>query len=134
MKKTLTIMTVAIVAIGAAVMAFAAVTAPKSSATTSFCHATTLSIKVATTAAPGKTLTVTGKEARVPEHTVKATLQSRKSTSTTWVNGASVNLSSTGSYSLKWKAPAKKGSYKIRVRITHSGASHKSATRTVAVK
>ncbi len=58
---------------------------------------------------------------------MKATLQSRKATSTKWINGASANLSATGSYSLKWKAPAKKGKYKIRVRVTHSGTSNTSA-------
>ena len=34
---------------------------------------------------------------------------------------------SSGAYSLKWKAPAKKGKYKIRVRVTHSGTSNTSA-------
>lgn len=134
MKKTVTITTLAIVAMAGAVMLFAGVTAPKTSATTSRCHTTTLSIAAATTVAPGKSIRVTGAEAQVPEHSVKATLQSRKSTSTRWVNGASANLSASGSYSLKWKAPTRKGSYKIRVRITHAGASHKSATKTVAVK
>ena len=134
MKKSLTIMTVVIVAIVGAVMALAVITAPESSATSSLCHVTNLSIKAPASVVAGKTITVTGQEAKVPAHTVKATLQSRKSTATRWVNGASVNLSSTGAYALKWKAPAKKGSYKVRVRITHLGASHKSATRTVAVK
>ena len=76
---------------------------------------------------------MTGSEPQSPAHTVKATLQSRLSTSKTWVNGKSANLSS-GAYSLKWKAPAKKGKYKIRVRVTHSGASNTSAVKTVTVK
>ena len=134
MNKRLTIVTLAIVVIAGAVMLFAGVTAPKTSATTSLCHVTTLSIKAPRTVARGKTITVTGKEAKAPAHSLKATLQSRKSTSAKWVNKATANLSSAGGYSLKWKAPAKKGSYKIRVRITHSGASHTSATKTVKVK
>ena len=134
MKKTLTITTLAIVVIAGAVMAFAGVTAPKSSATTSKCHATALSITAPSSIARSKTITVTGSEAAVPGHTVKATLQRRKSTATKWVNGASASLGSAGEYSLKWKAPAKKGTYKIRVRVTYSGASHTSATKTVKVK
>jgi hypothetical protein len=77
---------------------------------------------------------VTGAEARPPAHTVKATLQSRLATAKRWINGASVNLSSSGAYSLKWRAPAKKGKYKIRVRVTHSGASNTSIVKTVTVK
>ena len=65
--------------------------------------------------------------------TVKATLQSRRSTSKKWVNRASRNLSG-ASYSLKWKAPTKKGKYKIRVRVTHLSASKTSAVKTVVVK
>ena len=64
---------------------------------------------------------------------MKATLQSRRATSKKWVNGASRNLAS-GSYSLKWKAPTKKGKYKIRVRVTHLSASSTSAVKTVVVK
>lgn len=131
MKKTFTVTTLAVVALAGAAMLFAGVTAPKSDATASLCHAITLSIKTASTVASGKTIKVAGAEARAPAHAVKATLQSRKSTATKWVNGATANLSSSGAYSLKWKAPAKKGTYKIRVRITHAGASHRSATRTV---
>ena len=44
-----------------------------------------------------------------------------------------MNLSS-GGYTLKWKAPAKKGKYKIRVRVAHSSASNVSACKTVTVK
>lgn len=134
MKKTLTITTLAIVVIAGAVMLFAGVTAPKTSATTSLCHATTLSIKAPRTVARGKTIRVSGKEAKAPAHSVKATLQSRKSTSTKWVNKATANLSSVGGYALKWKAPAKKGKYKIRVRVTHLSASSTSAVKTVVVK
>jgi hypothetical protein len=134
MKKTLTITTLTIVALAGAVMAFAGVTAPKTSATTSKCHATALSITAPGTAASGTTITVAGAEAKAPTHPVKATLQSRKPSSTKWVNGKSANLSSAGGYSLKWKAPAKKGTYKIRVRVTHGSASHTSATKKVVVK
>ena len=91
MKKTLTITTLVIVAIAGAVMAFAGVTAPKSSATTSKCHATALSITAPSSIARSKTITVAGSEAAVPGHTVKATLQRRKSTATKWVNGASAS-------------------------------------------
>ena len=131
MRKALTI---GILAVAVAVMAFAGVTAPRTSATNSLCHSTTLSIKAPASVKAGKRITVTGAEAKSPAHTVKATLQSRRSTSRKWVNGASVNLTSAGAYSLKWKAPAKKGKYKIRVRVTHSGSANMSAVRTVRVK
>ena len=133
MRKTVSILTLSAVVIAGAVMAFAGVTAPKSNATSSLCHSTTLSIKAATTVAAGRTITVTGREAQVPSHTVNATLQYRKATAPKWINGASTTLSSTGSYALKWKAPLKKGKYKLRVRVTHSGASNTSAVRTVTV-
>lgn len=130
MRKALTI---GVLALAVAVMAFAAVTAPKSGATSSLCHSSTLTISVPSSVKAGKTITVTGSEPQTPAHTVKATLQSRLSTSTKWINGTSMNLAS-GAYSLKWKAPAKKGKYKIRVRVTHSGASNTSAVKTVTVK
>jgi ABC-type uncharacterized transport system YnjBCD substrate-binding protein len=78
-------------------------------------------------------VTVTGSEGKSPAHTVKATLQSRLSTSKKWVNGASASLSS-GSYSLKWKAPNKKGKYKIRVRVVYLSTTNTSAVKTVTVK
>jgi len=133
MRKTITISTLAAVAIAGAVMAFAGITAPRTDATSSLCHKTKLSISAAATATAGSTVAVTGSEAQTPEHSVKATLQSRLSTSKKWVNGASRNLSGAG-YSLKWKAPAKKGTYKIRVRVTHGSASNASAVKTVVVK
>ena len=78
---------------------------------------------------------MTGAEAKAPAHTVTATLQSRLSTSSeVGQRRVTANLSSAGAYSLKWKAPAKKGKYKIRVRVTHSGASNTSAVKTVTVK
>jgi len=134
MKKTITISTLAAVVVAGAVMLFAGIAAPRTSATAALCHSTTLSIKAPLTALAGKTIKVRGSEAKKPAHAVKATLQSRRSTSKKWINGASANLSSAGSYSLKWKAPAKKGKYKIRVRVTHVSASHTSAVRTVTVK
>jgi hypothetical protein len=35
---------------------------------------------------------------------------------------------------MKWKAPAKKGKYKLRVRVAYSGVSNTSAVKTVTVK
>jgi hypothetical protein len=134
MKRTITISTLAAVVVAGAVMLFAGIAAPRTSATAALCHSTTLSIRAPLTALAGTTIKVTGAEARKPAHTVKATLQSRLSTSTKWINGASANLSSAGSYSLKWKAPAKKGKYRIRVRVTHVSASHTSVVKTVLVK
>jgi hypothetical protein len=133
MRKALTLGTIGILALAVAVMAVAGITAPKSDATSSLCHSSTLSITAPATAKAGKSITVTGSEPQTPAHTVTATLQYRLSTSKAWRNGASQNLSS-GAYSLKWKAPAKKGKYKVRVRVTHSGASNTSATKTVTVK
>ena len=133
MKKTITISTLAAVVIAGAVMLFAGVVAPRTSATPALCHSTTLSISVDTTATAGTRVAVTGSLARMPQHAVKATLQSRLSTSKRWINGASASLSG-ASYKLKWKAPAKKGKYRIRVRVTHVSASHTSAVKTVVVK
>ena len=134
MRRPLTALTIGIVALAVAVMAFAGVMAPRSGATATLCHTTTLSIKAPLSVKAGGRITVTGAEARPPAHTVKATLQSRLATSKRWINGASDNLSSSGAYSLKWKAPAKKGKYKIRVRVTYSGTANTSAVRTVTVK
>ncbi len=134
MRKALTTLTIAIVAVAVAVMAVAGITAPRSGATTSLCHSTALSIKAPASVRAGGRITVSGAEAKAPAHTVKATLQSRLATAKRWINGATVNLSSSGAYSLKWKAPAKKGKYKIRVRVTHSGAANTSLVKTVTVK
>jgi len=133
MKRTITISTLAAVVVAGAVMLFAGVTAPRTNATPALCHSTKLSITAPTSATAGTTVTVRGSEARTPAHTVKATLQSRRSTSKNWVNRASGNLSG-GSYSLRWKAPTKKGKYKIRVRVTHLSAWSTSAVKTVVVK
>jgi hypothetical protein len=126
-------LTIGILAVAVAIMAFAGISAPKTDATTSLCHSTALSISAPASVKVGKSIAVTGSEARMPAHTVKATLQSRLSTSKTWVNGKSADLVS-GKYSLKWKAPAKKGKYKVRVRVTANGASNTSAVKTVTVK
>ena len=133
MKRTITISTLAAVVVAGAVMLFAGVTAPRTNATPALCHSTKLSIKAPASVKAGKRITVTGSEAQTPAHAVKATLQSRLSTSKKWVNKASTNLSN-GSYSLKWKAPAKKGKYKLRVRVTHGSASNTSVVKTVRVK
>ena len=133
MKKALAGITIAIVAIAGGVMAIAGITAPQSGATSSYCHTLTLSITAPATATAGKTIKVTGGEPQPPAHTVTATLQSRLSTSKAWVNGASVNLKG-GAYSIKWKAPSKQGTYKLRVRVTHGAASHSSAAATVTVQ
>jgi len=133
MKRTITISTLAAVVVAGAVMLFAGVTAPRTNATPALCHSTKLSITAPTSATAGTTVTVRGSEARTPAHTVKATLQSRRSTSKNWVNRASGNLSG-GSYSLRWKAPTKKGKYKIRVRVTYLSAWSTSAVKTVVVK
>lgn len=134
MRRPLATLTIGILAVAVAVMAFAGVTAPKSGATASLCHSTTLSIKAPLNVKAGRRIIVTGAEARRPAHAVKATLQSRRATAKRWINGASVNLSSSGAYSLKWRAPAKKGKYKIRVRVAYSGTANTSVVRTVTVK
>jgi hypothetical protein len=134
MRKALLTLTIGVVAVAAAVMAVAGVSAPRTSATPAYCHSTALSITAPKTATAGKSIKVTGAEAQVPAHTVKATLQYRKATATAWKNGASANLSASGSYSLKWKAPTAKGKYKVRVRVLHGSASNASAAKSVTVK
>ncbi len=134
MRKALLTLTIGAVAVAAAVMAVAGITAPRTSATPSLCHSSTLSISAPRTATAGKSIKVTGGEPQTPAHTVKATLQYRKATAKAWKNGASANLSSSGAYSLKWKAPSAKGKYKVRVRVTHSSSSNTSAAKTVTVK
>jgi hypothetical protein len=126
-------LTIGILALAVAVMAFAGISAPKTDATTSLCHSTSLSISAPASVKVGKSIAVTGSEARTPAHTVRATLQYRLSTAKAWVNGKSADLVS-GKYSLKWKAPAKKGKYKVRVRVSANGASNTSAVKTVTVK
>ena len=133
MKKSLTGLTVAAVALAAATMTFAAVDAPRSGATPTLCHATELLIAAPASAKAGSTIRVSGAEVVPPAHAVKATLQYRLASGGAWKNGASRNLSH-GAYSLKWKAPATKGSYEIRVRVTHESTSNTSAIRTVKVK
>jgi hypothetical protein len=134
MRKALLALTIGLIAVTATVMAVAGLTAPRSSATPTLCHSTTLSIKAPRSVAAGKTIRVTGREAQAPAHTVRATLQYKKATAKTWKNGKSANLSSSGTYSLKWRAPSAKGKYKIRVRVTHSGTSNTSAVRRITVK
>jgi hypothetical protein len=126
-------LTIGILALAVAVMAFAGISAPKTDATTSLCHSTSLSISAPASVKVGKSIAVTGAEARTPAHTVRATLQYRLATAKAWVNGKSADLVS-GKYSLKWKAPAKKGKYKVRVRVSANGASNTSAVKTVTVK
>ncbi len=132
MRKALLTLTVAVVA--AAVMAVAGVTAPPNSATPSLCHSSTLSITAPKTATAGKTIKVAGTEPQAPSHSVKATLQFKKATAAAWKNGASANLSASGSYSLKWKAPTAKGKYKVRVRVLHGSTSSVSAAKAVTVR
>ena len=124
MKKRLTTVTVVAAVLAAAVMVFAAVDTARTSATPSLCHSTALSIKAPATARAGKTVTVSGAEAQKPAHDVTATLQYRLGAGA-WKNGA---------YSLKWKAPAKKGTYQVRVRVSTGGASNTSAVKKIAVK
>jgi hypothetical protein len=133
MRKTLLTLTIGVVAVAAAVMAIAGVTAPRTSATTAFCHSTALSISAPSTATAGQTVQITGGEARVPQHSVKATLQYKKSTAKAWKNGASASLNGSGGYSLNWKAPSVKGKYKVRVRVTHGSASNMTSAKTVKV-
>lgn len=133
MKRTLTTLTISVLVMATAAMVGLALASPKSSATSSLCHASKPSVAVAaTTVVHGKTLLVTGGEPQVPAHSVKATVQYRLSSSKLWKNGASKNLSG-AAYSISWKAPAKKGTYKLRVRVTHGSASNTSVTKTVTV-
>jgi hypothetical protein len=132
MKKTITISTLAAVAVAAAVMAFAGFTAPQTSATPSLCHAAKPSIVAPASVTAKTTVAITGSVGSAPAHSVTATLQSRLSSKKKWVNVASGSLNG-GGYSLNWKAPAKKGTYKLRVRIVHASASNMSAAQTVTV-
>jgi hypothetical protein len=125
--------TVVTLVIAAAVMLVAGFAAPRTSATTQRCHSTPTVIAAPATAKARSVVSITGGEGAVPQHKVTATLQYRKSSSKTWVNGASKSLASNGAYSLKWKAPKKTGKYKVRVRVTHGGASHTSAVKTIVV-
>ena len=127
--KTVTAVTLAI---AAAVMLVAGFAAPRTSATPQLCHVTQTVIAAPATAKARSVVAITGGEGAVPQHSVTATLQYRKASSKAWINGASKSLSN-GAYSLKWKAPKKIGKYKVRVRVTHAGASHTSAVKTVVV-
>jgi hypothetical protein len=133
MKKFITLSTVLTFAVAGALLVAVGFAAPKSDATTSLCHAMTLAIKAPATAKPGSTVTVKGTAGQAPSHAVKATLQYRKATATAWKNGATASMSAAG-YSLTWKVPAAKATYKVRVRLTHLSASRISAAKTVVVK
>ena len=128
--KTVTAVTLVI---AAAVVLVAGFAAPRTSATSQLCHSTQTTITAPATAKAKSVVVITGGEGAVPQHSVKATLQYRRSSSKKWINGASKNLSS-GAFSLKWKAPKKAGKYKVRVRVTHAGAAHASAVKTITVK
>lgn len=130
-KRLVTTVAVAVV-LAAAVMVYAAVDTARSGATPSLCHSTALSIKAPRTARAGSTIAVKGAEAQTPAHDVKATLQFKRTSASAWTNGASASLAN-GSYSLKWKAPAKKGAYQLRVRVSHGSASNLSAVKKVTV-
>ncbi len=133
MKRTLTTLTISVLVIATAAMVGLGLASPKTEAHTSLCHANKPAIAVAaTTVVHGQTLLVTGGEPQVPGHSVKATVQYHLSSSKIWKNGASKNLSG-AAYSISWKAPAKKGKYKIRVRVTYSGVFNTSATKSVTV-
>jgi hypothetical protein len=133
MRKRLLTLTVAAVVLAAAVMVFAAVDTARSGATPSLCHSTSLSIAAPATAKAGTTVQITGSEGATPQHDVSATLQYKAPKSSKWKNGASATLSG-ASYTLSWKVPAKKGAYKVRVRVTHLSASNLSATKKVTVQ
>ena len=133
MKRTLTTLTISALVMATAALVGLGLASPRSSATPSLCHANKPVIAVgSTTVAAGQTLSVTGGEPQVPQHGVTATLQYRLSTAKVWKNGKSKSLSG-AAYSLSWKAPAKKGKYKLRVRVTHAGASNTTATKTITV-
>ena len=133
MKKSIRSLTIVAVVLAVAAMAFAAIDTARSAATPSLCHSTTLSITAPKTATAGSTVPVKGAEGATPQHSVTATLQYKLASASKWKNGASADLNG-ASYSLSWKAPAKKGAYKLRVRVAHLSASNTSAARTVVVK
>jgi hypothetical protein len=133
MRRKLTTLTIVAVVLTAAVMVFAAVDTARSSATPSFCHSTALSITAPATATAGSTVQVTGAEGATPQHDVTATLQYKLASAKTWKNGPSTTLSG-AAYALNWKAPAKKGAYKVRVRVVHLSASNTSAAKKVTVQ
>jgi hypothetical protein len=134
MKRTLTTITILVLAVAAATMVGMGLAAPKTSATASICHAAKPGIALgSTTVAHGLTVSVTGGLVQgVPQHGVTATLQYRLSSAKTWKNGPSKPLNG-AAYSITWKAPAKTGAYKVRVRVSHAGASNTSVAKAIAV-
>jgi hypothetical protein len=133
MKRMLTVLTAAVVVLAAVVLAIAVAGAPRTGATTALCHMTTLSIEAPPVVKARKTVTVVGAEAVPPTHAVKATLQYRLASKKAWRNGGSENLTN-GAYALKWKAPAKKGLYELRVRVTRQSTANASEIVTVKVR
>jgi hypothetical protein len=131
-SRSMKMVTTLTLVVAAAVMLIAGVAAPRTSATPQLCHSTPLVIVAPATAKARSAVMITGGEGQVPQHDVTATLQSRLASSKAWVNGPSKSLAN-GQYSLKWKAPKKTGKYKVRVRVTHAGASHTSAVKTIVV-
>jgi len=129
MKKKVRALSIFAIVMACAAMMTVIVASSKASTTTTLCHSTSLSIS----ATVGKSITVQGSLGKKPQHVVKATLQTRLSTSSKWTNRSTVKFSG-AKYSIKWAIPAKKGTYKVRVRISHLTASRMSATRAIKVK
>ena len=134
MKKALLTLTIAVVAVSAAVMAVVGLTAPLTSATPSLCHSSTLTITAPKTATRGTAITVTGGEPQTPA----AHRQSDAAVQEGDRDGVEERRLDQPRRLRRLLAQvegsAAKGKYKVRVRVTHSSASNTSAAKTVTVK
>ena len=136
MKRVLTI---AILAVACAVIAYAGATAQQTGARSVTCHATypPVSIKAPSSVKHGQTVNVTVSLAKSLGHGLSLTMQYRPPGSSKWrAYGISAHMAKTP-YTIKWKAPKSAGKYKLRVKAeyadeTGSGTTY-SGVRSITV-
>jgi len=131
------ILTIVLLVLMVSVMGYAGVTAPSITAQPDTCHSTAVALKARDTVRARRTLTLTVSLARGLDHGLNLTLQYRKATSSTWRAYGNQALMHSSPYQLKWKAPARTGKYKLRVKVEYTdieSATTYSAVKTVRVK
>ena len=117
MKRILTIVLLVLMVL---VMGYAGVTAPSITAQPDTCHSTAVALKARDTVRVRRTLTLTVSVTRSLGHYLSLTLQYRKATASTWRTYGSQVLMHDSPYQLKWKAPARTGRYKLRVKVVYT--------------
>ena len=131
------ILTIVLLVLMVSVMGYAGVTAPSITAQPDTCHSTAVALKARDTVRARRTLTLTLSLAQPLVHDFNLTLQYRKATSSTWRTYGAQLLMRSSPYQLKWKAPARTGKYKLRVKVEYTDIESQttySAVKTVRVR